>query len=153
VTNDLATLLNTEVARRFGRPTLAVMIPNFVLVYGLHDANAWFWKSNNDAFPFHARQLEDLEAAALWESHLLDQCGEHPDTYWGRAISWEVRTYHATDPDEWWVVVEYDGTDLDGPATTTARAPTRLEALARAMLAVPEPAPPTTAADAAEGKQ
>jgi hypothetical protein len=109
VTPELSALLDGEVARRFGRPTLGVWVG--------HDGRV----SEND-----------------WLAYLLDVCGKQSDWYWDELISWEVQLYRCTNPDQWWAVIEYDCTDLDHPLQVEYQAPTRLEALARAMLAVPE---------------
>ena len=120
---ELAALLNTKVTARFGRPTR----DGFSL-------GSKFWTKPNESKIYH-----EPAAAALWESHLLDQCGERPDAYWGTSVSWEVQMYKATNPDYWWAIIEYDGTNIASPKQSAAMGSTRLEALATAMLAVPEP--------------
>lgn len=117
MTPELATLLDGPVAERFGRPAI-----DDELSMRWTDG-WWYWH--------HVDYLDDLDngiappvAAALWFAHLIGVCGE-------RGLCVTMFPHEAG----WLITVS--STRQCGPFGESNQ-PTALEALARAMLLVPE---------------
>jgi hypothetical protein len=91
----------------------------------------WHWANHADMDSRYPEVIAPI-AAALWESHLLSVCGE---------LGWTVRL----DFEKHWEPASWAAEVIPSPSQSDRRSigytgdtPTRLEALARAMLAVPE---------------
>jgi hypothetical protein len=115
MTPELAQLLDGKVAARWGRPG------------GLNRDRQWVHECPCGA----GIGLTDATAEALWLSHLLRVCGER---------GWPIKMYQSQldqCPEWWFVEVEFQY-DHEW-RTAQLRRTSLLEALARAMLAIPAP--------------
>jgi len=119
MTPELAALLDGPVAERWGRPTA---------MGGLHlrpiPSGGWTWANQVPDKSF--RLMPDDVAEALWLAHMLDVCGKRG---WVAMLTPGSDGWGAT------IIDPNTDDDIDPPVAH----PTILEALALAMLAVPEP--------------